>query len=678
MADTGGYYIGYNPNPIYNYRVQRWKLSGSVAGTTVAGSTGSESSLNQIGTVYNIHVDANGVLYVADATNHRVTKWILNAITGILVAGDKNGTSGSTLTMLNGPQGVSTDKIGNIFVSDTGNHRVVRWASGGTTGVVVAGGTGQGSSNSQLNSPTSIIVDGNGNLFVLDSGNQRIQLWSPDATYGIIVFDGSYNNAVSSGSLGMAMDASGNLYVTDYSGKRVHMIPISSPTTTASLSCTTAIYSNTVTTVAYDPSYGFYGVAVDSNNNVYASNSAAQVYKYQYSSNYTDGIRIAPTTAPNVPYYYSTPGGNTASQIGTVYGLFVERLSNNLYMADTGSYNYYSSLSQQNYRIQRWGLNGSVFGTTMAGGAGSGLAPNQIGTVFNIYVDTNGVLYVPDATYHRVTKWTLSAAAGVVVAGSWYGATGSSLALLNGPQGIWVDNSGNVYVSDTGNHRVVRWARGATTGVLVAGGNGQGPYSVQLNYPTSIIIDGNGNLFIFDSGNQRIQQWPPGATYGITIFDGSYNNAVSIGSFGMVMDTSGNLYVTDFGGRRVQMISMISTSVCGTTRSPFVCTAATYSNTVTTVAYDTSYGFYGVAVDSNNNVYASNSAAQVYKYQYGSNSTDGIRIAPTTAPNVPNYYSTPGGNTASQIGTVYGLFVERLSNNLYMADTGSYNYYSSL
>ncbi|CAF3516974.1 unnamed protein product [Rotaria sp. Silwood2] len=131
--------------------------------------------------------------------------------------------------MLNGPQGVSTDKIGNIFVSDTGNHRVVRWASGGTTGVVVAGGTGQGSSNSQLNSPTSIIVDGNGNLFVLDSGNQRIQLWSPDATYGIIVFDGSYNNAVSSGSLGMAMDASGNLYVTDYSGKRIHMIPISSP-----------------------------------------------------------------------------------------------------------------------------------------------------------------------------------------------------------------------------------------------------------------------------------------------------------------------------------------------------------------------------------------------------------------------------------------------------------------
>ncbi|CAF4940501.1 unnamed protein product, partial [Rotaria sp. Silwood2] len=142
----------------------------------------------------------------------------------------------------------------------------------------------------------------------------------------------------------------------------------------------------------------------------------------------------------------------------------------------------------------------------------------------------------------------------------WYGATGSSLALLNGPQGIWVDNSGNVYVSDTGNHRVVRWASGATTGVLVAGGNGQGPYSVQLNSPTSIIIDGNGNLFIFDSGNQRIQQWPPGATYGITIFDGSYNNAVSIGSFGMVMDTSGNLYVTDFGGRRVQMISMISTS----------------------------------------------------------------------------------------------------------------------
>ncbi|CAF3404144.1 unnamed protein product, partial [Rotaria sp. Silwood2] len=326
--------------------------------------------------------------------------------------------------------------------------------------------------------------------------------------------------------------------------------------------CTAAVYDNTVITIGTSSSYGFYGIGTDLDNNIYASNSGAQVYKYSYGSNSTDGILYAPTIAPGFAYYGSA-GGSSATQIGTVYGLFVEPVSNYLYMADTGSYyTGYNSVPNFNYRIQRWGLNGSVSGTTMAGGAGSGLAPNQIGTVFNIYVDTNGVLYVPDVTYHRVTKWTLSAAAGVVVAGSWYGATGSSLALLNGPQGIWVDNSGNVYVSDTGNHRVVRWASGATTGVLVAGGNGQGPYPAQLNSPTSIIIDGNRNVFIFDSGNQRIQQWPPGATYGITIFDGSYNNAVSIGSLGMAMDTSGNLYVADYDGKRVQMISIINHSIC--------------------------------------------------------------------------------------------------------------------
>ena len=104
----------------------------------------------------------------------------------------------------------------------------------------------------------------------------------------------------------------------------------------------------------------------------------------------------------------------------------------------------------------------------------------------------------------------------------------SSLSHLNGPKGVSIDQAGNVYVSDTGNHRVVRWAPDAKSGILVAGGNGAGLHIAQLNSPTAIIVDINNNLFIFDSGNQRIQQWPPGATYGMTIFDGTYDNTISV------------------------------------------------------------------------------------------------------------------------------------------------------
>jgi hypothetical protein len=333
--------------------------------------------------------------------------------------------------------------------------------------------------------------------------------------------------------------------------------------TTTPLACTAALYNSNVTTVASSSSYLFYGVAVDSNNNLYASNNNAEVYKYSLGNNSTIGVLFAPTTIPTPATYARPTGGSIASQIGVVYGLFVNRQSNDLYMSDIGA--YYSGNSQTpmyNYRIQRWGLNGSVAGSTIAGSAGYGLNLNQIGDVRNIHIDVNGVLYVPDASYHRVMKWSVGAINGVVVAGAVSGTTGSSLSLLSGPRGVSTDHAGNVYVSDTGNHRVVQWAPDAKSGIVVAGGNGPGLHIAQLSSPTAIIVDEKRNLFIFDSGNQRIQQWSQGATYGMMIFDGSYNNAVSAGSWGMAMDRFGNLYVTDHGGKRVQMISIVNPSVC--------------------------------------------------------------------------------------------------------------------
>jgi hypothetical protein len=310
----------------------------------------------------------------------------------------------------------------------------------------------------------------------------------------------------------------------------------------------------------------FYGVAVDSNNNLYASNNNAEVYKYSLGNNSTIGELFAPTTIPTPATYGRPTGGSTASQIGVVYGLFVNRQSNDLYMSDTGGY-YRNNIQtpMYNYRIQRWNLNGSINGTTVAGGNSNGPYLNQVNMCYNLYVDNSLNLYISDATYHRVTKWSVSAITGVVVAGAVDGKSGSSIALLNEPKCVWVDSSSNVYVSDTANHRVMRWEPNATSGVLVAGGNGQGPYPAQLNSSTSIIIDRNGNLFILDSGNQRIQLWPPGATYGMTILDGSYNNVVSIGSLSMSMDTIGNLYVADINGKRIQMISIINRSVCPST-----------------------------------------------------------------------------------------------------------------
>ena len=91
---------------------------------------------------------------------------------GTVVAGG-NG-AGSAFDQLDGPTGVGVDADGNVFISDGGNHRVVKVAPGATSGEVVAGGNGQGSGAAQLDSPRGIALDGDGTLYVTDAGNHRV------------------------------------------------------------------------------------------------------------------------------------------------------------------------------------------------------------------------------------------------------------------------------------------------------------------------------------------------------------------------------------------------------------------------------------------------------------------------------------------------------------------------
>ncbi|CAF1981203.1 unnamed protein product, partial [Rotaria magnacalcarata] len=66
-------------------------------------------------------------------------------------------------------------------------------------------------------------------------------------------------------------------------------------------------------------------------------------------------------------------------------------------------------------------------------------------------------------------KWNKGATEGIVVAGGQ--GAGSALTQLNGPCGLFVDTLGTVYVTDSGNHRVMRWTQGATQGTVIVGGN---------------------------------------------------------------------------------------------------------------------------------------------------------------------------------------------------------------
>ena len=96
-------------------------------------------------------------------------------------------------------------------------------------------------------------------------------------------------------------------------------------------------------------------------------------------------------------------------------------------------------------------------------------------------------------------------------------------------------------IADYGNHRIVEWKRGATSGTVLAGGNGQGDRPDQLYRPTDVIFDKvNGSLIICDNGNSRVTRWPrrSGVQKGGTIID-------KIDCYGLTIDDEGSLYVTD-------------------------------------------------------------------------------------------------------------------------------------
>lgn len=175
---------------------QAWDLVGvkwepgeirSQAGTGTAGYTGDggDATSGKLNQPYGIVVDSEQNVYVADSSNH-VVRMITPAGVISTVAG--TGTSGSTgdhglatYAKLNDPRGIALDSDGNLYISDTANHKVRKvnrltgiittYAGTGTAGF---SGDGGDASFAKLNYPRSIAVVGN-KLFIADTSNQRLR-----------------------------------------------------------------------------------------------------------------------------------------------------------------------------------------------------------------------------------------------------------------------------------------------------------------------------------------------------------------------------------------------------------------------------------------------------------------------------------------------------------------------
>ncbi len=178
----------------------------------------------------------------------------------------------------------------------------------------------------------------------------------------------------------------------------------------------------------------------------------------------------------------------------------------------------------------------------------AGSEPGALSDPWGVAVASDGSIYVADTWNHRIQVYD----AGGRYLRSWgmYGSTDDMAAgaLLYGPRDIELDASGNVYVTDTGNKRVIKYsAQGEVLGVV--GGAGSEPG--QFQEPVGLAIDGEGNLYVADTWNQRIQvfdadlkylrEWPVYAWESASVVNKPY----------LAVDSRGHVLASDPEGFRL-------------------------------------------------------------------------------------------------------------------------------
>jgi sugar lactone lactonase YvrE len=228
------------------------------------GVGGTQPSATTVGTgslfLFNpqgVAVDGSGNLFIADSNNNRIVRVTFGSVpclpptttssgssctpaspsggSATVVAGLTNsGFSGdgglATNAQLNFPNAVAVDSAGNIYVADTNNNRIRMFTVGGNISTVAGTGTGGSAgdghlaTSAQLNHPTGVAVDSAGNIYVADNNSNRIRKFLPGgnistvAGTGTLGFSGDGGLATSANlsfPYGIAVDSSGNIYISD-------------------------------------------------------------------------------------------------------------------------------------------------------------------------------------------------------------------------------------------------------------------------------------------------------------------------------------------------------------------------------------------------------------------------------------------------------------------------------
>ena len=638
-----------------------------------------------------VALDLAGNVYVAEIEGHRVRRiapdGTIATIAGTGVAGLSGDGGPATAAQLNQPVRVAADAAGNVYIADLDNHRIRRIAPDGTistfagTGAEAYGGDGGPATAAQLDEPAGLALDAVGNLYIADSGNHRVRRIAPDGTISTIAgtgvegFSGDGGPATAAqlnNPIGVAVDAVGNVYFTDTFNVRVRVV------------LSDAQCAGTPLTLG-EAAAGLIQTADEADLYRLELTEPTSVAIYTTGTLDTVGSVRDNFGQPLVSNDDGGEGYNFHIEAQWPAGLYFIRVES--YGIGTGPYRLHVrrfadvKLGDAGETVRLWAIadGGWAFNPEsndpfMSGG--EAVASNGDRYVLTLGLDGVWRASPVSPEFLICEAGTIRTLAGTGVDG--YGGDGgpATAAQLNRPIGVALDAAGNVYVAERENDRVRRIAPDGTietfagTGEFGHGGDGGPATAAQLGEPSDVAVDSAGNVYVADQYNHRIRRVAPDGTIstfagdGVEGFGGDGGPATAARldhPVGVALDLAGNVYVAEIEGHRVRRIApdgtiatIAGTGVAGLSGDGGPATAAQLNQPVR------------VAADAAGNVYI----ADLDNHRIRRIAPDGT-ISTFAGTGAEAYGGDGGPATAAQLDEPAGLALDAVGN-LYIADSGNH------
>ncbi len=335
----------------------------------------------------------------------------------------------------------------------------------------------------------------------------------------------------------------------------------------------------------------------------------------------------------------------------------------------------------------------TIAGSGEAGFAGnSGLAVEaKLGTTQGLAIDATGNIFVADISNHVVRRidpsGNITVVAGEGPEGAGYNGDNKPAlqARLAAPTGVALDEAGNLYIADDGNHRIRRVDNKgviktvAGTGEPGFSGDGGPAVAARLRYPCAIVLDGSGNLYIGDVGNYRIRRVDRASgTISTIAGDGHFGfagdggpalNAAFRSISSLAFGPSGDLFLADSYNNRVRRIAPDGTITSVAGNGTFNLASAEELGDGGPAASAVLRWPFGLAFDRAGNLYVAEFASNRIRRV----DTNGVisTVAGSGHPLESGATGDGGPADKAKLNRPSGVLVDT-SGNIYVSDSGNY------